>query len=178
MLQDDHYPSSGGHDHRQRGNVDGKRVALAFVPNGVTFGPQTLGTSSGPMTVIITSVGTATVTTALVPARAARSVTFSSQLRFGSRSARITVNSDADNGLLMSNVAKVSLTVRWRSPASATDLNFGTGVIQFPTTRSLVVTNIGGSPLVIGTNVLAGRERGRLHHHRWCAGQTRQTPAP
>ena len=158
--------------------------ALGFVPNALTFGPQTLTTTSGPMTVVITSVGTASVTTGLVSVGGANageftaagncasmvlapgasctlSVTFQ-PTALGARSATVTVNSDASNNPLIINVSGTGTgSAVAASGLSATDLDFGG--VAFPASsarQALIVTNIGGAPLIIGADVLGGANAG------------------
>lgn len=170
--------------------------ALGFIPNALTFGPQTLNTTSGPMTVVITSVGTAPVTTGLISAGGTNAAEFTAAgncastvlapgascalsvsfrpTALGSRSAAITLNSDAGNNPLLVNVSGAGTSSAVAGAGfSATDLDFG-GVV-FPassTPQALIVTNIGGAPLTIGADVLGGANAGDFTLTDACTGKT------
>jgi hypothetical protein len=169
--------------------------ALGFTPNALTFGSQTLNTSSGPMTVLITNVGTAPVTMGLISVNGTNaadfivagncsstvlvpgaSCTLSIAFRptaLGSRSATITVNSDASNSPLLISVSGTGTSSAVAAAGvSATDLDFGSVATEASSRQVLIVTNIGGAPLVIGANVLGGTNAGDFTITDGCAGQT------
>ena len=172
--------------------------ALTAQPNALTFGAQTLNTSSGPSTVTITSTGSAPVTIGAITVGGANaseftvggncaaatlspgssctlSVTFRPTV-LGPRAAAITLNSNADSGSLLVNVAGTGVnTAVAAAGLSATDVNFGDTVLQTSSApRSVLVTNIGSAPLTIGADTLTGVSAGDFTGTDGCTGQTLQ----
>lgn len=164
-------------------DISGATVAattlqLSHLPNGLTFGPQTVGVSSGPMVVVVTNTGSGAVNVgaltasgpdaalfapsttcggALAPgATCTVSVVFS-PVAAGPASASLSLASSASNA---PNVIALGGTGTADPVAiaslSAVDLDFGTWLVGSTSTLGLVVTNTGGAGLVIGALSLAG----------------------
>lgn len=153
-------------------------LLLAQVPNGLTFGPQTIGLASGPLGVQVTNVGTGPVTLGALSvggpdaARFAAATTCTGSLSPGAScsvsvvftpsaagpaSATVTLASNASN-------APTAIAVGGTGTAdavavaslSATDLAFGTQPIGSATVLQVQVQNTGGTNLAIGSVAFAG----------------------
>lgn len=153
-------------------------LLLAHVPNGITFGPQTLNVASGPLAVVVTNTGTGIVNIGALSvggpdaarfaaattcpaflnpgANCAVSVVFT-PTAVGPASATVTLASNASN-------APTTIAVGGTGTAdavavaslSATDLAFGPRPIGGASTLLLQVQNTGGTNLTIGSVALAG----------------------
>ena len=169
---------------------------LGVAPGSITFGAQTVATTSGPSTAIVTSLGSAAVDFSSVSLSGANAgdfavggtcggslapaatctltVTFTPSAP-GPRSAQVTLASNAGNNPVVLDVGGTGTTGAVASASlSATSLDFGTRALGSPSPQqSIVVTNTGGASLVIGVNSLGGANAGDFAIAAdGCAGQT------
>jgi hypothetical protein len=164
-------------------DIGGPTVAMAarllsHAPNGLTFGPQTVGMPSGPLVVVVTNTGTAAVSLgALTPSGAdaaqfSATTTCAGTLAPGATctisvvytpsaaapaSAMLSLASDASNApgtIALGGTGTAALVAT--ASLSATSLDFGARTVGSTTTLPLVVTNTGGAALAIGTLALSG----------------------
>lgn len=164
-------------------DISGDTVAaptllLSHLPNGLTFGPQTVGVASGPLVVVVTNTGTANVSLgALTPSGAdaaqfAAATTCTGTLAPAATctisvvytpsaavpaSAMLSLASDASNAPSSIALGGTGTAAPVATASlSATTLDFGTRTVGSATTLPLVVTNTGGAALAIGSLALAG----------------------
>lgn len=166
---------------------------VAQSPNGLTFGPQTVGTTSGPLAVTVTNTGSASIlvgalavggtnasnfaasTTcagSLAPAASCVvSVTFTPDA-VGPFSATVTLASDASNAPTVIAVGGTgTLAAVSTASLSATSLAFGAIVYGQSATLPLTITNTGGAVLDIASIALGGAQPGDYSLVDGCSGQ-------
>ena len=167
-------------------------LVLAHLPNGLTFGPQTVNVASGPLAVVVTNTGTGFVTLGsltvggpdaarfaaggncsgtLAPgANCTISVVFTPSA-VGPFSATVTLASSASN-------APTAFAVGGTGTAdpvgiaslSAAGLDFGTRFLGTVTSSSIVVTNDGGAPVQLGYVGASGLHPGDFALGTGCNG--------
>ncbi len=147
-------------------------LALSHNPNGVTFGPQTVNVASGPLGVVVTNVGSATVTLGALTVGGADAARFaaSSDCPFllapgasctiavvftpnavGPFSATVSLASNASNAPTVfavggTGTASAVGTLGFSPPG----LHFGPVAVGASLGSSIVVTNVGGAPVQLG----------------------------
>ncbi len=167
-------------------------LLLAFVPNGLTFGPQTVGATSGPLGVVVTNAGSGAVALgalAIGGPDAARfaaggdcagtlapgasctiAVTFTPDAT-GPFSASVTLASNAPGSPIAFAVGGTGTNVAVPTASlSAVGLDFGARYVGTGTGASIVVTNAGGATLVIGSVSKAGPQPGDFAVGTGCDG--------
>lgn len=192
--------SFGGRTNSYAVDISGATVvapllALAYVPNALTFGPQTLNVASGPLTITVTNTGAAPVALGGLVLGGANAAEFATggdctgsigvgaicviNVTFrptatGLRVATLSIISSASGSPALINVSGSGTASAVASAAlTTTDLDFGSlpaGRPSLPLT--LVVTSVGGAPLVIGVNSEGGTNPGDFGITDNCAGQT------
>ena len=169
-------------------------LSLGYVPNALTFGPQTLNAASGPLTVVVTNTGSSPVTlgalalggsnaaeftvggdcagTLAVAAACVVNVAFK-PTAIGSRAAILSLNSTASGSPVAINLHGTGTNSTVASATvTTTDLDFGEQSVGTPHPLTLVVTNTGGAPLVIGIDTEGGSNPAQFAIADGCAGQT------
>lgn len=169
---------------------------LGVAPGSITFGAQTVATTSGQSTAIVTSLGSAAVAFSSVALSGANpgdfaiggtcggilapaatctlTVTFTPSAP-GPRTAQVTLASNAGNDPVVIDVAGTGTTSAVAAASlSATSLDFGTRALGSPSPpQTVVATNTGGAPLVIGADALGGANAGDFTIAAdGCGGQT------
>jgi len=179
-------------------DVSGTTVAaptlqLSHVPNGLTFGPQTLNVASGPLVVVVTNTGSANVNVGALTASGPDAARFSTATTCGGTLAPAatctitvvftpTAAGPASASLsLASNAANAPNTIALGGTGttdpvaiaalSAIGLDFGTVSPGQSAVLPLVVTNTGGASLSIASVVLAGAGEFSILSDN-CAGQS------
>ena len=170
-------------------------LALGYVPNALTFGAQTLNVASGPMTILVTNTGSAPVAlgalslgganaadftvggncagTLFAAASCVISVTFKPTAT-GLREATLALNSNTSGSPALINLHGTGTnSVVSSASLSTTDLNFGNQAVNVSSAlRSLIITNSGDAPLIIGVDIKGGNNPGEFAVTDNCAGQT------
>jgi len=168
-------------------------LLLGYAPNGLTFGAQTVGLASGPLSVTVTNAGSGGVTfgslsvggtnpgdfsaggtcsgTLQPGASCSIGVTFTPGAA-GARSATVSLASNAANAPIVFAVGGTGTTdpVAIASLA-ASSLDFGPRSLDSSTQLPLVVTNTGGSTLNVASVALAGSHPGDYSLADGCSGQ-------
>lgn len=164
-------------------DISGPTVAaptllLSHSPNGLTFGPQTSGETSGPLVVIVTNTGTSavgvggltlsgpdaaafSVTTAcggtLAPAATCAITVRFTPMSIGPKSATLSLDSTASNAphvIALGGTGTGDLVPM--ATLSTTTLDFGTLPVGSTATLPLVAQNVGGEMLAVASVSIAG----------------------
>jgi hypothetical protein len=157
-------------------------LALTQVPNGLTFGPQTVGAASGPLAVVVTNVGSGTVTLGALTvggpdaARFAAGGSCAGTLAPGANctvtvvftpnavgpfSATVTLASNATNApttIAVGGTGTASAVAT--ASLSAAGVDFGARLLGSTTQQVVQVTNTGGAPLQLGYPGVDGADAG------------------
>ena len=167
-------------------------LVLDHVPNGLTFGAQTVNVASGPLAVVVTNVGSGTVVLGglgvggpdaarfvtggdcagtLAPgANCTISVVFT-PVAVGPFSATVSLASNASNAPTTFAVGGTGTTDPVGiASLSATGLDFGTRIVGTVTSSSIVVTNTGGATLQLGYVGASGLHAGDFALGAGCNG--------
>jgi len=167
-------------------------LVLAYVPNGLTFGPQTANVASGPLAVVVTNVGSGVVTLgslAVGGADASRfaaggnctgtlapganctiSVVFT-PIAVGPFSATVSLASNASNAPTTFAVGGTGTTDPVGiASLSAAGLDFGTRIVGTVTSSSIVVTNDGAATVQLGYVGASGLHPGDFALGSGCNG--------
>jgi len=166
---------------------------IAHSPNGLTFGPQTAGATSGPLVVTVTNTGTAPVLVGALavggtnPSNFAAATTCAGSLAAGAScvvsvtftpdgvgpfSATVTLASDASNAPTVIAVGGTgTLAAVSTASLSATSLSFGAIVVGHSATLPLTLANTGGATLNVANVVLGGAQAGDYSLVDGCGGQ-------
>jgi hypothetical protein len=191
--------SFGGRTNNFAVDINGATVlvptlALGFVPNALTFGPQTVNVNSGPLDVVVTNTGSSPVVlgslvlaganasdftaggtctgTLAVGSTCVISVTFLPTVA-GLRAATLSLSSNASGSPAVINLHGSGTSGAVASAAiTTTDLDFGDQPLHQRTARTLVVTNVGGAPLVISSVSETGTNLAEFVLADSCTGQT------
>ena len=168
-------------------------LLLGYAPNGITFGAQTVGVASGPLSVTVTNVGTGIVTlgspaiggtnagdfsaggscggTLLPGASCSVGVVFTPAAT-GARSATVALASNAANAPIVFAVGGMGTTDPVAiASLGASSLDFGSRGLNSSTQLPLVVTNTGGAMLNVASVALAGANPGEYSLADGCSGQ-------
>ncbi|MEO8486926.1 MAG: DVUA0089 family protein [Betaproteobacteria bacterium] len=167
-------------------------LLLSQNPNGLTFGPQTQNVASGPLTVVVTNVGSGGVALGALTVGGPDALRFAASsdcpptLATGANctiavvftpngvgpfSATVTLASNASN-------APTTIAVGGTGTAAAVGtltysppgISFGARVLGTPTASSIVVTNIGGASVQLGTIGATGANPGDFALGAGCNG--------
>ncbi len=192
--------SFGGQTNNYAVDISGTNVvvptlALSYLPNALTFGAQTLNTTSGPLTVTVTNTGSTPVALGALAVAGTNASEFTTggdcvgslgvgascviNVAFrptatGLRVAQLSLNSNASGSPALIDLEGTGTAgAQATATLTTTDLGFGNQLVGTPSAaQSLVVTNAGGAPLVIGIDVEGGADPGDFAITDGCAGQT------
>lgn len=167
---------------------------LSYVPNGLTFGPQTVGLASGPLSVTVTNTGSGNVAMGALSVGGTNAGDFAAATScagtlapgascsvsvgftpgaVGDRSASVTLASSASNAPIVFAVGGTGTTDPVAvASLSVANLAFGAREVGTSTTLPLTVTNTGGAALSIASVTLAGLHAGDFVLADACGGAT------
>ena len=179
-------------------DISGPTVAapallLSHVPNGLTFGPQTVGEVSGPLAVIVTNTGSGIVTLGALTTSGPEAAQFSTSTTCGAtlapaatctitvRYTPATVGPASATVSLASNASNAPSVIALGGTGtgdlvpmamlSTTALDFGVRWIGTAATLPLVVVNVGGASLSVSAVSIAGSPDFTILSDG-CSGQT------
>jgi len=167
-------------------------LALAHVPNGLTFGPQTVNVASGPLAVVVTNAGSGVVTLGslvvggpdasryaaggncagtLAPGANCTITVVFTPLAVGPFSASVSLSSNASNAPTTFAVGGTGTTDPVAiASLSAAGIDFGARLVGTVTSSSIVVTNDGGATLQLGYVGASGPQPGDFALGSGCNG--------